>query len=162
MNNTKNITLASLLAGLIFIFTAYISHIPIVVGYVHFGDAFIYVAACLLPKKHAMLAAAIGAGLADIATGGMLWVLPTIIIKPAIVAMFSSSHAMLSKRNIYTCVVAGVFGTIAYFVAEVIIFGNFAVAFANMPAGFIQPVGSLIFFVIIATALSSVKKGVKE
>lgn len=162
MTNTKNITLASVFAGLIFIFTAYISHIPIGVGYVHFGDAFIYLGACLLPKKHACLAAAIGAGLADIATGGILWVVPTIIIKPMMVAMFSSRGAMLSKRNILACIVAGVFGIIAYFVAEVIIFGNYAVAFANLPSGFIQPAGSLICFVIIAGALAGVKKGVRE
>ncbi|MFI3164210.1 MAG: TIGR04002 family protein [Bacillota bacterium] len=162
MTETKTITLTSLFAGLIFIFTAYISHIPTGVGYVHFGDAFIYLAACLLPRKYAMMAAAIGAGLADIATGGMLWVLPTIIIKPCLVAMFSRDCNMLAKRNIIACVVAGIFGVLAYFVAEVIIFGNYAVAVANFASGFIQPVGSMIFFILIATALNGLKIGVKN
>ena len=53
-------------------------------GYIHFGDAIIYLTATLLPAPYAIAAAAIGGGLADLLTAPM-WILPTIIIKMLIV-----------------------------------------------------------------------------
>jgi len=65
------LVLTGLFAGLICLFTAYICHIPMGAngGYLHFGDTLIYVAASLLPQPYALLAAAIGGGLADLPCG---------------------------------------------------------------------------------------------
>ena len=64
------LTLTGIFAALICLFTAYICHIPVGPngGYLHFGDTFIYVAASLLPQPYALLAGAIGGGLADLLT----------------------------------------------------------------------------------------------
>ena len=58
------------MAALITIMTAYICHIPVGTngGYIHFGDALIYLSATLLPKPYAICAAAIGGGVADLLT----------------------------------------------------------------------------------------------
>ena len=78
--------LAALFAGAIAVTTAYLLHIPIPTGgYIHLGDALIYLAACLLPAPYAVGAAMVGAGLADLLTAP-LWVVPTLLIK-AIVAL---------------------------------------------------------------------------
>ena len=59
----KNLTFAALFAALIAVFTAYLFHIPIKIGantaYLHFGDAFIFIAASLLPTPYAVSAAAL-------------------------------------------------------------------------------------------------------
>ena len=75
----KRMAVAGVFAALITIMTAYICHIPVPAtgGYIHFGDGLIYIVACILPKPYAMLAAAIGGGVADLLTAPM-WVLPTI------------------------------------------------------------------------------------
>ena len=67
------LVLTGLFAALICLFTAYICHIPLGAngGYLHFGDTLIYVAAALLPQPYALLAAAIGGGLADLLTSPM-------------------------------------------------------------------------------------------
>lgn len=67
------LTLTGIFAALICLFTAYICHIPVGPngGYLHFGDTFIYVAASLLPQPYALLAGAIGGGLADLLTAPM-------------------------------------------------------------------------------------------
>ena len=67
--NTKTtvlLTLTGLFASMITVMTAYIFHVPYGAngGYIHFGDALIYVAAVILPRPYALAAAAIGGGLA--------------------------------------------------------------------------------------------------
>ena len=53
--------LAALFAGAIAVTTAYLLHIPIPTGgYIHLGDALIYLAACLLPAPYAVGAAMVG------------------------------------------------------------------------------------------------------
>ena len=60
----KNLTLSAMFAAVIMLMILYLFHIPVGSsgGYVHFGDAFIYLAACFLPMPYACGAAAIGAG----------------------------------------------------------------------------------------------------
>lgn len=67
------ITVTGLFAAMIALMTAYIFHIPYGAngGYIHFGDALIYIAAVLLPRPYALAAAAIGGGLADLMTAPM-------------------------------------------------------------------------------------------
>ena len=67
-------------AALIFVLTAYL-HIPSHTGYTHVGDAFIYMAASLLPTPYAIGASVVGAAMADALSGYVIWVVPTIIIK---------------------------------------------------------------------------------
>ena len=58
--------LAALFAGAIAVTTAYLLHIPIPTGgYIHLGDALIYLAACLLPAPYAVGAAMVGARLVN-------------------------------------------------------------------------------------------------
>lgn len=47
----KNLTLSAMFAAVIMLMILYLFHIPVGSsgGYVHFGDAFIYLAACFLP-----------------------------------------------------------------------------------------------------------------
>ena len=96
------LTVTGLFAAIITLMTAYICHIPYGAngGYIHFGDALIYVAAVILPRPYAMAAAAIGGGLADLLTAPM-WAPATIIIKMLITLPFTSKNGrMLNGRNI--------------------------------------------------------------
>ena len=72
-NSAARMTLTGLFAAMITLMTAYICHIPYGAngGYIHFGDALIYIAAVLLPRPYALAAAAIGGGLADLLTAPM-------------------------------------------------------------------------------------------
>ena len=74
-DNPHLMAATALFAAAITVMTAYMLHIPIPTGgYIHLGDALIYLAACLLPAPYAAAAAAIGAGMADLLTAPM-WVL---------------------------------------------------------------------------------------
>ncbi|AWZ48537.1 TIGR04002 family protein [Clostridiaceae bacterium 14S0207] len=157
---TKLLVFTSMFAALIYVTTAFLFHIPTGIngGYIHIGDAFIYLAACILPTPYAMIASAVGAGLSDLLSpGGAVWVIPTIIIKPILVLFFTSKNTrMLCKRNVCAIFLAGIVGVFGYYMASGIMFGNFKVAFAALLMNFIQPIGSGIAFVIFAYALDKV------
>ena len=87
----RYLTYTGILAAMITLMTAYVCHIPIGTsgGYIHFGDALIYVGAAVLPKPYAIAAAVIGGGLADLLTAPM-WAPATMIIKMLIVLPFTS------------------------------------------------------------------------
>ncbi len=106
--NLRLLTTTALFAAAITVMTAYMLHIPLPTGgYIHLGDALIYLAACLLPVPYAAAAAAIGAGLADLLTAPM-WVLPTLVIKAVLVLFFTSkSERILCPRNWAAVVAAG-------------------------------------------------------
>ncbi len=163
MNNTikiKLLILTGLFASIICLTTAYILHIPIGAngGYVHIGDALIYIAATLLPRPYAMISAAIGAGMADLITGSVIWVIPTMIIKPLLVLFISSNRdKFINKKNIIGTLIAGIIGMILYMVAEGIIFGNFLAAFIFTSIGLIQPIGSFIVFILLGISFDKLE-----
>lgn len=144
---------------MITIMTAYIGHIPFGAngGYIHFGDALIYLAAALLPRPYAMAAAAIGGGLADLLTAP-LWAPATIIIKILIVLPFTSNQPKIfSTRNILAPVAAAVISVLGYYAAAIILFGSPASALAAVIGNVIQAVGSAVIFYIFAAALNRVR-----
>lgn len=158
--NTKLMILAGLFAAIIFVTTAYILHIPTGMngGYIHIGDAFIYLAACLLPAPYAMAASAIGAALSDaLSPGGIVWVIPTLIIKPILVLFFTAkSKKLVCKRNVLGIFLAGITGVTGYCIATTIITGSFWTALVAVPIGLLQPLGSGIAFIVFAIALDKI------
>ncbi len=159
MNKTKKITLSGIFAALIFLATAYLLHIPTGTGYVHLGDTFIFLAACILPLHYAMMAAVIGAGLADLVSGAVIWIIPTIIIKPLMVLIFFKKQKnIINKRNIIVAIIACFIGIIGYLIAEIILFMDIRVAILGIPMGLIQPIGSFIGFIIIGKIIDKIKQ----
>lgn len=155
-NNEKlrSIVMTALFAAIIAVTTTLL-HIPIGTngGYIHVGDCFIYLAACFLPLPYAMLAGAIGGGLADYFTAPM-WIIPTVIIKALITIPFTSKTIkILNKRNVAAIFAGGVITCVGYYIAESILFGNWAAPLASMVGSLIQATGSGVLFVIVSAAL---------
>lgn len=158
LSKVRYLTMTGLMAALITIMTAYICHIPTGTngGYIHFGDSLIYLAAVLLPRPYALAAAAIGGGMADILTAPM-WAPATIIIKMLIVIPFSKKTTkIVTSRNVIAAVLAYFISGLGYFLAEYILFGNWAVLLVSMSGSLIQSGGSAIFFIIFGHALDKV------
>lgn len=153
-SKVKYLTMTGIMAALITLMTAYILHIPIGIngGYVHFGDALIYLAAVLLPTPYALAAAAIGGGLADLLTAPM-WMPATIIIKMLITIPFTNKTSrIITPRNVIATVIAYLISGFGYFLAEYILFGNWSVLLVSMGQTLIQSAGSAVFFVILGLA----------
>ena len=153
-NSAARMTLTGLFAAMITLMTAYICHIPYGAngGYIHFGDALIYIAAVLLPRPYALAAAAIGGGLADLLTAPM-WAPATIIIKMITLPFTSQNTKILNTRNIIAPFLALAISATGYYLAEGILFGSFLSPLASISGSVIQSGGSAVLFFLLAGAL---------
>ena len=168
----KNIVLVGVLAAMVCVATTFL-HVPIMGGgYVHMGDAVIYLAAALLPTPYAMAAAAVGAGLADVLVAPM-WAPFTVVIKAVMVLAFTAKkERLLCGRNALAVVIAGVIGVAGYYVAEVAILcfsgGELAVsavaAVAAIPFNALQELAGGVAFLLLALALDrmNIKKRLRH
>lgn len=158
-SKNKYLTTAALFAALVCVTTAYVFHIPFGAngGYIHIGDALIYLAATLLPTPYAMAAGALGGLFADLFTAP-IWAPSTLIIKALVAASFTSKKkTIVNARNIAGLFLAAIISIAGYYVAEVIIFGNAAVAIASIVSSTIQAIGSALLFIAFGLALDKMK-----
>ena len=140
-------------------------------GYIHLGDSFVYLTACILPFPYCLVAGALGGALADILSGYAIWAIPTMIIKMLnaipfmLVCRKHKSSKILSKQTVLMTFVSGIITIIGYFVTECILY-SVASATLSLIGNTIQAVASGIIFVIIAKATdkinlkSKISKGV--
>jgi uncharacterized repeat protein (TIGR04002 family) len=154
MKHLRYLTAAGVFAALIFVST-YLLHIPIgSSGYIHPGDTFIYLAACILPTPYAAAAASIGAALSD-SLAAPIYIVATLVIKAVLTLFFTyKDEKIVNGRNVIAVFLAGITGLLGYFLWEWIWFGFYPAAI-NLPLGSLQPIGSGILFVLIGLALDS-------
>ena len=153
---------AAMFAALIFVFTVFaVMAIPGTGGYVHLGDAVIYLAASILPFPFALFSAAIGAAFADLYVGFALYAPATFLIKPLMAACFTAKREkLLCRRNAVALGAAGLINIVGYYLTEAVITGSLLVPAASVFYNFLQSAGSALLFLLFAFALDrvSIKK----
>lgn len=150
--NIKKLSLTGLFAAIIFLMTMFIK-VPAATGYVHLGDAVLYLSSLIL-GPWAFLAGAIGEGLADIAGSYVMYAPATIVIKVLLAVPFvlwGTKDKLFSGRNCVFSVIAGVVNVGGYFVFDLIINKSYAVV--NILGNVIQSAGSAIIFIVFAFTL---------
>lgn len=147
----------ALFAAIICLTTAFLFHIPVGTagGYIHLGDAFVYLAGAFLPTPYAMAAAGIGSGLADLLTGAPHWAIFTVIIKAAMAACFTCKHdTVLGTHNVVASGLAGVICLIGYYLAEALLFSNWVTPLMSMlSGGLLQSGAAMLLFWLCGAAL---------
>ncbi|MBR4295798.1 MAG: ECF transporter S component [Clostridia bacterium] len=143
------LTRMALLAAIIFVLTSSLK-IPTATGYVHLGDAAVCFAAVLLPTPFALVTAALGASLADLAAGYPQWIIITALIKAAMTLAFSSKGGkLLCPRNYIALIAAVLINALGYYLGGSFMYGNFTVSLSEIPSNLLQgAVGALIFLVL--------------
>jgi uncharacterized repeat protein (TIGR04002 family) len=151
--------LTALFAAMIFVVTAYILHIPTPTGgYVHLGDAFVYLAASVLPMSYAVAAAGIGEVLSDLLTGGAAFALPTLLIKSLMAMCFASTgEKIITKRNSVASGLAGLICIGGYYLTEVFLSHSFSAPLIEIPANAIQAAASAVIYLLAGRALDRIK-----
>ncbi len=130
-------------------------------GYIHFGDCFIYLTACLLPFPYCIIAGALGGALADILGSFAIWSIPTLVIKSLIALPFAlvckknNSNKILNKKTAIMPIISGIISILGYFAAECVLY-SVASATLSIIGNTIQAVASGILFYITATALDKI------
>jgi uncharacterized repeat protein (TIGR04002 family) len=160
LSGTGLIVFTALFAALIFVVTAYLFHIPTPAtgGYIHLGDAFLYLAASILPAPYAVAAGGIGEALSDAMSGSAVFALPTLVIKSAMALCFTSAaKTVVIKRNVIACAAAGAICVAGYYLTEVFLLGSFAAPIAEIPGNLIQATASAIIYLVLGRAFDRLK-----
>lgn len=142
----RKLTTCALMAAIVLVVT-WTVRVPIPVSggaYVNFGDAAIFLCAAIAGGPLAAGAAAVGSGLADLAAGAPLYILPTALIKAAM-ALLAASFMRRNTMSWYIagCVAGGAVMTGSYYLFEALFFGP-ALALASLPFNLIQWGGSVL------------------
>ncbi len=162
MKYTQNMVVTSLMMGLIIVCTMFIKiPIPLTTGYVHLGDAMIYLSVLLLGWRYSAIAAAFGSTLGDLLSGFAMWAPWTFAIKGGmaliagvIIFSFSRNNRKPTLANNLTAMIpAGIFMVVGYFVAEGIMYGNWIAPWIGVPWNIGQFVLGILLAVVIQKAL---------
>ena len=167
-DRTLKIIIAAMFSAMIAVLTAFLQIKTPTGGYVHLGDAVIYITACFLPMPYAVAASAIGGGIADLLVYPETLIY-TVIIKAVNALFFSSrSKKILTKRNALMVIPSGFVTIIGYslskFIRVLLAGGNIQSALVDalwkMPENSIQAICSAAAFIIIALTFD--KAGIKK
>ncbi len=145
------LTRGALLAAVIFVMTSSLK-LPTHTGYIHLGDAAVCLTAIIFPQPMALIIAALGASLADLAAGYPMWILPTALIKAAMTVAFTArSEKLICRRNIFALLMAVLINAAGYYLAGSIIYESWAVSLPEIPTNLLQgAVGAVICAVLCA------------
>ena len=160
-NRVRTLTLASMLAALIFVATSFFKlPVSLTQGYIHLGDGFILLGAALLGSP-AIIAAALGSALADLLGGYTVYILPTFIIKGLVgaVAVWSLAKQRPLVMRLAGLIAAEAVMVLGYFLAEWLVLGyGWAAAVGALIPNIMQGISG----VVIATALMPMIRQVKQ
>lgn len=168
--HTTKIVLAAMMMCVIMVAIMFIRiPIPFTQGYVHPGDAMIFLAVLVLGWKYGAAAAAFGAMLGDVMGGFAAWAPWTFCIKGimAIIMGLIIELAIRKERSrvfvmviiIIGMVAAGSFMTAGYYAAEGIMYGNWVVAALGIPWNIGQFAVGMVLALILAEALCKTPAG---
>lgn len=155
-----NMVYAAVFAAMIFALTRFIQiPVPGGAGFLHFGDAMIYIVASTLGGPWALLASALGAAIADLSSGVAVYAPISAIVKVLIALPFvfvnKKSEKILTPLTICLTIPSGVITVLGYYLGDLVV--NKVYAVADIPMNIVQAVGSAIIFAVISAAFDAAK-----
>lgn len=154
-----NMVYAAVFAAMIFALTRFIQiPVPGGAGYLHFGDAMIYIVASTLGGPWALLASALGAAIADLSSVAVyapISAIVKVLIALPFVFVNKKSEKILTPLTICLTIPSGVITVLGYYLGDLIV--NKAYAIADIPMNIVQAVGSAIIFAVISAAFDAAK-----
>lgn len=124
--------------------TTLFTKIDLAIGYINLGDFVIMMITCLVPFKIALVAAGLGAALADVLAGYPLYFFFTLFIKmgEVVIIHFIMKKKPFDKYVVVPFVAAGVFMAAMYGLANIMIYGDAKVfmgsILSDLPQGLVS------------------------
>lgn len=163
----NTVVMTGLMIALILVSTSLFKvPVPFSQGYVHLGDGMIFLAVLLLGKRNGALAAGLGSALGDLLGGFAFWMPWTFVIKFLMAWLMGAVIDLLEKKGhpqaakfsvsgaeIFGMILGGAEMCTGYFLAERVIYGNWAAAAVGIPWNIGQMVVGIIVAFVVAAAL---------
>ncbi len=162
---TTRVVLTGLMMAMVVVATIVI---PIPVGfgngYIHFGDAMIFLSVLLLGWRYGAIAAGVGSALADVLVGYAAWAPWTLVIKGSmgiVMGLFvlqsmkkqGKALGMVPVSQIVGMVLGGIVMVVGYFFAGGLLYGSYVIALAAVPWNILQFSVGVAFAAMVAAAL---------
>lgn len=164
-DKTYKISMTGVMMGLILVTTMMIRiHVPFTQGYVHLGDAMIFLAVLVLGKNYGTVAAGIGSALSDLLSGYAYYAPWTFVVKAlmafvvgiALEHMEKKGHIAAGKSVTIPTLLAMLFGgiemTVGYYIAASLMQGNWITPLYSVPGN----IGQFVVGMILAFTLARV------
>jgi len=156
----KSLVITAVCVALTYVFTACVNiSLPLAKGgLIHLGNIPLFLAAILFGKKTGAIAGGIGMGLFDLLSGWAVWA-PFTLVDTALMGYVIG--AITEKKrgtrwNVIAAVIACVIKVVGYYIAEVIIYGNWIAPALSIPANIIQVVVAAIFVLPVVERLRKI------
>lgn len=166
MKVLRKVLTAGMMAALVFVVT-WLIHIPVpgtAQAYLNPGDAIVYISAFVPGGLYAAVAVGLGSALADIASGAVVYALPTFIIKflmALICWLIIRKHRKSLPRFAIGSALGGLIMMGGYMLTEVILYGA-PMAAVGLVANIIQFAFGVIAGLLLYIALRRVPESVLE
>ena len=160
-NNIKFITITAGFIALTYVFTAFVNiRLPIAAngGLVHLGNVPLFIGAIIFGKKTGAIAGGVGMGLFDLLSGWTAWAPFTFII----VALMGFAVGAVTEKHhgigfdALAIGVACIIKVVGYYIAEVILFGNWLAPVTSIPGNLVQIGVAAVIVLIVVEKLRAV------
>ncbi len=142
---TRQLTLTAIMTAFVFVAT-FVPKIPIPLGYVHLGNAAIFLAVMFGGRRVGILSGVIGSALADFLSGFPIWIVPTIFIKAAEAEIF---WRLRGKSFLLGLIAAG------YTLAGAFLFDSLSAGLASTPGLLMEVAINMLVTIILSAAIKS-------
>ena len=164
--SVKELAITAICIVLVYVFTAVVNvKLPIAAagGLIHLGNVPLFVGAMLYGRRTGALAGAFGMGLFDLFSGWTAWAPFTFVIVGAmgyVVGMMAEKKPFqnIMVNNIVSILLALVIKIVGYYLAEVILYGNWAAPLGSIPGNVVQVA---VAGVIVLVFIQQLRKYVK-
>ncbi len=159
----KKIVITSVLSVLTCVSTMVIQIPSPMNGYVNLGDCMVLTDGILLSPVWSWFAAGVGSMLADILSGYMYYAPGTLVIKSAMVLVFSFFYNILKKQFsfglsfICSSLISELIMVVGYFIYSSLFLGNGLSAAASIPGNLIQGIFGIISAFVLYRILGRTK-----
>ena len=135
--------------------------VPMTQGYVHLGDAMIFIGIAVLGRHYGTVAAALGSAMADVLGGFAFWAPWTLVIKLAMAYLTGTlllRHGNGKMQEILAMAAGGSVMCLGYLIAERVMYGTWAAALLGLPWNIGQATVGIVVSIIVTSHLASTER----
>ncbi len=156
--DAKEIAVSGLFTAMVFIATMFLNiRLPISVngGLIHFGNVLLFTVSIVFGKRKGAVAGAFGMGLFDIVSGWAAWAPFTFVIRGIMgylagsIANFRGKDGRSFVFNLLAIIISGIWMLAGYYIAEVILYGNWLTPATSIPGNIAQLAIGLLALILV-------------
>lgn len=163
---TYKLVMTGIITSLVLVATMIIRiPVPFTQGYVHLGDAVIFLGVLILGKKRGTFAAGVGSALADLLSGYAYYAPWTLVVKALMAFVVGAALEYMEKKGqsvqdnkvtlaeVLAMAFGGIEMTVGYYISASLMRGDWYTPLLSVPGNIGQFIVGMILATVLATAL---------